>query len=522
MEPLTRLENKTPGSLRRIIRALMFGLGALLLMGCQAEIEATVDVQEDGSGTVVAAVIVDREAAALILDLESTDGIPLADVFASGWEVERPTLEEDGRTRIEAIKAFGNPEQFGQIMEELAGPNRLFTDFELVREKAFARVDYTVTGAIRPTGFASFSDTELEALLGQSLSDLAIGIGADPGSVDVVLQVSLPGDVAPGGSNGIQTDGADPRTRFWTTSLGATGGPTTVDVTATTRETGALVALGISIVSGALALVLLLGLVLRLIQGERRRKARPVKRPPARTVRSEETIVLPDDDNDQESGGPASGNPKVVALDGMGVIYGRAADIQEVLVPFCHSKGSQLTSDEIAAKARALSLGNIDPAAFWRFVGIDEDPEELDEEYLNLHPLQPGVVRFLRNLRERGVRVACITNDSPGWALKLRRKHSLEGLIEPWIISGNVGARKPDRPIFEVLRRLTGEPPAAIMVVDDQLEILDAARELGYRTAWFAPDGRPEDARGHSILRSFDVPDAPPAQSEPATPEPAQ
>jgi FMN phosphatase YigB (HAD superfamily) len=43
------------------------------------------------------------------------------------------------------------------------------------------------------------------------------------------------------------------------------------------------------------------------------------------------------------------------------------------------------------------------------------------------------------------------------------------------------------------------------MVVDDDLRNLDAARELGFRTAWFSPLASPEAANGHAILRSFEV-----------------
>ena len=96
-----------------------------------------------------------------------------------------------------------------------------------------------------------------------------------------------------------------------------------------------------------------------------------------------------------------------------------------------------------------------------------------------------------------------MTNDGTGWATALRRRHSLEGLIDPWIVSGAVGIRKPDGPIFEVLRRMTGESPGSILVIDDELDILDEAREMGYRTAWFAPDGADDERRGHSILRGF-------------------
>ena len=52
---------------------------------------------------------------------------------------------------------------------------------------------------------------------------------------------------------------------------------------------------------------------------------------------------------------------------------------------------------------------------------------------------------------------------------------------------------------------MTGEPAAKILVIDDDLDILDAARDLGFDTAWFSAHGDPTLARDHTIIRSFDL-----------------
>jgi FMN phosphatase YigB (HAD superfamily) len=77
-------------------------------------------------------------------------------------------------------------------------------------------------------------------------------------------------------------------------------------------------------------------------------------------------------------------------------------------------------------------------------------------------------------------------------------------LIDPWVVSGSVGVRKPDAPIFEVLRRIASEPPNTILIVDDDLDVLDAARRLGFGTTWFKPRGDRADARGHDLWRRFE------------------
>ncbi len=500
-------------------RRLLLLLAVLLVSACNAEVLTTVTVEEDGSGQVEVALVMEPELAAQLPDLQSA-GIALADARASGWVVEPRELTDDGSTRIRATKEFANPDQFSEVINEVSGSDGLFRDFELERVSSFAQVSYRLTGQLAPAGFTSFGDADLDALLGEPLDSFVQRIGADPAATTVRLALTLPGEVPPDGSNGTRLDQAsDSTTRFWRVTLASTQ-PVSVRSESTTREIAALVALGVAVLTGVVALLLALAVVLRLVQSRQKPTPTPTNRPSARAPRKVETESPPGEfDGATES--MVATNPTVVALDGMGVLYGSGADIDEFLVPFCFEKGSTLTADEIAGRARQLSLGRIEPSAFWHLVGVDGNPDDLDDEYLAKHALKPGVVKFLRSLRDRGVRVACITNDSALWARKLRQRHSLDTLIDPWVVSGSVGVRKPDRPIFEVLRRLTGEAPANILIVDDQLHILDAARALGYRTAWFAPDGEATDARGHAILRSFDVPEQKPRPESASAPQPS-
>jgi HAD superfamily hydrolase (TIGR01509 family) len=491
------------GSVRWWIRVGLWLAAALAITACDASVDVDARVNEDGSGVVNVAATLDSDVATELLDLR-TSGIALTDLNQAGWETSVDTRAENGATVIFASKAFGTPTQFSQVMAELSGESGLFNDFTLERTPGFARVDYAVRGALAPQGFASFSDPELEAALGTTVQAIAVKYGATASDVEVTMSITLPGDVKTEASTGVPLpDSADSGRRWATTA--ANGQPTEVAVVSSTRHVQSLVLRGIAIIFAGLALLMVFGQLLRVLTPDRRRPTpqRPRARASDAPVQQVEVVVEDTDVSDEPD------NPRVVALDGMGVIFKESNDIHNVLVPFAHEIGSPLTSDEIVLKARALSLGRMTTGQFWKAIGIDGTPEELDDAYLSRLSLNPGVVKFLRTLRDRGVRVACITNDSTTWAMKLRQRHSLEGLVDPWVISGQVGVRKPDNPMWEVLRRVTGEPPAAIMVIDDDLDILDSARKLGFRTAWFSPDGEAPLARGHAILRSFDLPAAP-------------
>ncbi|MFV0260433.1 MAG: HAD family hydrolase [Acidimicrobiales bacterium] len=498
---LTRPTVASTVRLLLLAAALIVGLSA-----CRATAEVTSTVEPDGSGRVEVVVQLDPEASEALIDLDiDGDGLPLADLAQAGWEVEPPMTASDGSTTIAVGKAFGTPDQYDEVMAELNGPDGPFRDFTFVRRRGFAEVDYAVTGEIDVSdGFESFGDTGLEETLGLSLAEIATRYGAQPQDVQLTAVVVLPGRSQGEPSAGVisDEDGGQVSGR-WSTSL-ADGGITDVTLETGTRQVAALALRGMAVLTAVLALVLLLAQLLRILRPDRRRPPpRRTSTVNARTSPRPDPAVAPDTPADEVD--EQAGQPRVMALDGHGVLYREADDVGNVLIPFVRERGSSLPDEEIAARARQLRLGRLTSAEFWALVAVTGEADELDAAYVSRHQLSPGVIKYLRAQRDAGVRVACITNDCQAWATRLRAGHSLERLIDPWVISGSVGVLKPDRPIFEVLRRVTRETASQIMILDDDLTVLDAARELGFATLWFAPGGTQADARGHRMLRSFEA-----------------
>lgn len=500
--PTSRLQRHR---FRRLAPLLL--LVAVVVTGCNARFEVIVEVEEDGSGVVMTEIVLDQEASEALLDLDPGQTLPLADLAQSGWEIGRPLQDGSGETRITATKAFGTPNQFAEIMSELAD-NGVIREFSMTREQSFGRVDYAVTGIIDPTaGLAVFSDPELESSLGTSLVQIVTNepYNAQPQDFSIELTVVMPGELQEDGSTAVVDEGQLTQRASWSTDLAQT---TELDVAlrTTRRSTSAQVLRGVAVVAGVVAALIAFAQLLRVISSLRKRRPAAVKTRPTdargRSVAvTTQDIVVESEPVPEEA--PDAGY-KVVALDGMGVLYREGDDVKELLIPFARSRGATAPDDEIVVKARQLSLGRMTPADFWEIIGVQGDPNELDSAYLASHQLMPGVVKYLRALRDSGIQAACITNDAAAWAMKLRAGHSLEGLVDPWVISGSVGVRKPDAPLFEVLRRVTGEGPSSILIMDDDLDNLDAARELGFGTAWFTTDGERSEARGHEVFRGFE------------------
>lgn len=194
---------------------------------------------------------------------------------------------------------------------------------------------------------------------------------------------------------------------------------------------------------------------------------------------------------------------QMVVLDAMGVIYTSGDDVADLLIPFARKHGCQLSAADITSLYLQCSLGRYSSGALWQRLGLKGNPDELDESYLQQHTLMPGLHSFLHTLHTWNLPIACLSNDVAEWSRKLRKIHALEGVIASWIISGEIGIRKPDPGIYQYCLSLLQLPAQACLFLDDRLPNLEAARSLGLRTAWFQPGASVSNNSAHPLLTSF-------------------
>ena len=99
------------------------------------------------------------------------------------------------------------------------------------------------------------------------------------------------------------------------------------------------------------------------------------------------------------------------------------------------------------------------------------------------------MIEFVRELRERGLRAALLTNNVREWEPHWRAKlPEIDELFEVVVDSAFVGLRKPDPAIYMLtLERLGGGVRAEDCVFVDDLELnCEAARALGMAAVRFA------------------------------------
>jgi len=192
---------------------------------------------------------------------------------------------------------------------------------------------------------------------------------------------------------------------------------------------------------------------------------------------------------------------RVLVLDAMGVIYSVEDDVRDLLCPFIKEKGGTKDISKIERLYHLASLGNVSASEFWEAVGLDP---RLENEYLQRHKLTDGLIDFLGAVNQLRFKVWCLSNDLSEWSRKLRIRFRLDEYFQGFVISGDVGVRKPDRVIFDhLIRRLDASLFDAVFV-DDQRQNLDTAAELGFNTILFAFAGHNLTSERHQVAATFD------------------
>ena len=99
--------------------------------------------------------------------------------------------------------------------------------------------------------------------------------------------------------------------------------------------------------------------------------------------------------------------------------------------------------------------------------------------FAHLHANEP-MISLMRELRERGLRMALLTNNIREWEPHWRAKLPVDEIFEVVVDSAFVGMRKPEREIYELTLERLGDVSASECVFVDDVDVNCAmAVELG-------------------------------------------
>jgi putative hydrolase of the HAD superfamily len=176
---------------------------------------------------------------------------------------------------------------------------------------------------------------------------------------------------------------------------------------------------------------------------------------------------------------------KWAIFDVMGVIFEVGDDTNDLLVPYIQKRNDMVSAEKINEMYLKASLGEISSFDFWNDLGFDSEYPEIEREYLDtclkIDPEFMGIAKKLARIYS----LAILSNDVKEWSNYLRVKFDLNGLFKIIIISGEVGYRKPDKRIYDILSDRIQSPLSCCVFVDDSSKNLRPASEIGIKTIRF-------------------------------------
>ena len=167
-------------------------------------------------------------------------------------------------------------------------------------------------------------------------------------------------------------------------------------------------------------------------------------------------------------------NAKVGADPGMlGMALQKAAE-ERGEHPLYQLERGELSEDEFTAIVQAQLPSEIQLEGF------------RDVYFSHLHPNEP-MIELMRELRERGLRMAILTNNVREWEPLWRAKLPVDEIFHDVVDSAFVGMRKPERAIYELtLERLGDGIRAEECVFVDDIDVNCAmATELGMQSVHY-------------------------------------
>jgi putative hydrolase of the HAD superfamily len=156
---------------------------------------------------------------------------------------------------------------------------------------------------------------------------------------------------------------------------------------------------------------------------------------------------------------------------------------------------------EARALLAGLETGELEPGVFEaRFASaLGVAPERLLRRMFGGMQPDAAMIDGVREIRASGARLGLLSN-SVGDASVYDRA-LLDELFDGWVISSEIGLRKPDPAIYELAAERIGVPAGACVYVDDLPGNLKPARALGMATVLHRGDTAATLAELRALLR---------------------
>ena len=489
--------------------ALLVAALTVLAAACRVDTAVEVNIDDDGSGAVTVVLTADADAVARVPELAG--GLRLDDVRDAGWAVDGPISRSDGGVEVRAVKDFESASQLPAVLAEIAGQDVIFSEVVLEQTRSFAESAYRFDAVIDPTPpIEAFSDGALADIFdgqpfGRPLEDLIAEAGRPQDSLGLQFSVTLlDSGEALASSTGYATQEeapvlAEPEIEGSTATWRFSYGDPEVRIGASNTVKDTLAPLWLNIARaaalgfGVVVLGLAVAWVVTLVRTPKGRGRRATRRRQQRAAARE-----------AEASRPRKRLLRLLVVDVHGVIVRPTLPLEGLLLPVILAESPDVDAELVRDRYRKLVLGRLTAEEFWSDLGLGPIGREVETRYLSSFKLVPGLHPFLDRVAGRGLPVAAVGNQPREWGMRLRRMAQLEDSVSSWLVSGEVGAALPERPLFEATRRVMSVDLYDCLYLSSVPEFLDAAADMGMATGYFAAS--PEDVQEteHPLIRGFD------------------
>ena len=184
-------------------------------------------------------------------------------------------------------------------------------------------------------------------------------------------------------------------------------------------------------------------------------------------------------------------NVKYILIDMYGVII---EESKGYFIPYTYEHFEQSEYDKITKVFREdkmfskAQVGEVSSNEFLTALGY-VDPKSAMKDYLeNYLTLDKGFKDFAEIVGKK-YKLVLLSNDVAEWSTYFTAFYGIDDYFFEKIISGDVGTKKPKPEIFKLTISRLGCKPEECLFIDNSVENIETAKELGIKTVLFNRDG---------------------------------
>lgn len=196
---------------------------------------------------------------------------------------------------------------------------------------------------------------------------------------------------------------------------------------------------------------------------------------------------------------------KAIIFDLGGVLFtnGTAAFVKKIVMRY--GQNETIVRDVLDGKLGSLYReARISREEFWRGVkevlGLHEKMEQLESEWIESYELIEGTKKIIEALSKK-YKVYYLSDNVRERVEQLDRKYHFLSIFTGGIFSHEVGVRKPNPRIYQMVLKLARVDPHEAIYIDDKSHFLSPAQALGIATFVFTtPEQLREDLKTRGII----------------------